>query len=66
MATFVETSHVTGDPFYNDRPVVRWRELGGVVQQVPVSTDTACATHDQWASIDDHGSTWQDGLDICH
>lgn len=56
---------VTGDPFYNDRPVCMWRELGEVVNNTCVY-HTACVPYDQWASIDDHGQTWQDGLDICH
>ena len=56
---------VTGDPFYNDRPVCMWRELGEVVNNTCVY-HTACVPYDQWASIDDLGQTWQDGLDICH
>ena len=56
---------VTGDPFYNDRPVCMWRELGEVVNNTCVY-HTACVPYDQWDSIDDLGKTWQDGLDICH
>ena len=56
---------VTGDPFYNDRPVCMWRELGEVVNNTCVY-HTACVPYDQWASIDDLGQTWQEGLDICH
>jgi hypothetical protein len=56
---------VTGDPFYNDRPVCMWRALGEVVNNTCVY-HTACVPYDQWASIDDLGQTWQEGLDICH
>ena len=56
---------VTGDPFYNDRPVCMWRELGEVVNNTCVY-HTACVPYDQWASINDLGQTWQEGLDICH
>ncbi len=56
---------VTGDPFYNDRPVCMWRELGEVVNNTCVY-HTACVPNDRWESIDDYAQTWQNGLDICH